>query len=527
MSIVNVEQLTHTFGDKTVLSNVSFRLLPGEHVGLVGANGAGKSTLLRILTGEIIPDKGKVVWMPNVRKGYLEQHVALDDQLTIRDCLREAFASLYALETEMLQLTEKMASCSEKEMERLLKRFGTLQNELEEKDFYAVDAKVETISGGLGLTALGLDTPIGALSGGQRTKVMLAKLLLQEPTVLLLDEPSNYLDTAHIEWLAGYLKDYRHAFILISHDTAFMNDIVGVIYHLEHQTLTRYVGNYTQFLAAYELRKDQTLLAYERQQQEINKLETFVQKNKARASTAKRAKSREKQLQKIERIEKPQTPPKAYFKFNVTVEPTSVVMEAEQLVVGYDRALLPPMNLKLKRGAKVALIGHNGIGKTTCLRTILGELPTLGGSVQFGERVRPAYFAQEVQSTDDHTALDEVWNAFPKMTQKEVRQALARSGLRSEHIFQPLKALSGGEQSKVRLCKLMLKGGNWLVLDEPTNHLDVRAKEALKEALIAYPGTILLVSHEREFYADWVTDVWDVEAWRVKKQRQAARNRRR
>lgn len=514
MSIVNVEHLTHGFGDKTVFKDVSFRLLKGEHIGLVGPNGAGKTTLLRMLTGQLIPDKGRIEWLSGARIGFLEQHIDLQEGETIRGYLRGAFASLYHAEREMIEVAEKMASAVGDELESLLKRYGRLQDSLEQNDFYGIDAKVEGVAAGLGLTALGLDTDVAGLSGGQRTKLLLAKLLLQRPDVLLLDEPTNYLDTAHIEWLTAYLQEYPHAFILISHDTDFMNRVVGVIYHLEHQTLFRYVGNYTEFQAAYEMRKRQIYEAYERQQIEIEKLETYIQKNKARASTARMAKSREKRLEKMERIEKPTKVPRPRFDFRVATEPVRVVVEASDLRAGYEQPLYEPVNLQLKRGEKVAIVGRNGIGKTTTLKTLLGRLPAFEGEVVLGDRVRPAYFEQEAASRSAHSALEEVWSAFPRYTQKEVRQMLARCGLKSEHIFQPMKALSGGEQTKVRLCKLMLADSNWLVLDEPTNHLDVEAKEALKEALRNYQGTVLLVSHDPTFYEDWVTEIWDVEKWR-------------
>lgn len=515
MSIVNVENLTHGFGDKTVFRDVSFRLLKGEHIGLVGPNGAGKSTLLNIMTGQLIPDQGKIEWFPGIHKGFLEQHVDLAAGKNIRDYLRGAFASLYETEREMMTVSEKMATDNEKELESHLKKYAHLQEDLEQSEFYEIDAKVEEVAAGLGLTALGLDSDVGSLSGGQRTKLLLAKLLLQRPDVLLLDEPTNYLDTAHIEWFTTYLQEYPNAFILISHDTDFMNEVVGLIYHLEHHTLTRYVGNYTKFLEAYDMRKRQIHSAYEKQQEEIERMETFVKKNKARASTSKRAKSREKQLQKIERIEKPTKLPKPRFQFRVASEPVNVVLEASDLQVGYKKPLFAPVDLKLKRGDKVAIVGHNGVGKTTTVKTLLGRLPAVDGNVALGDRVKPAYFEQETASGETHSALQEVWSDFPDYTHKEIRQMLARCGLKSEHIFQSMKELSGGEQTKVRLCKLMLSKSNWLILDEPTNHLDVDAKEALQEALRDYRGTVIVVSHDPAFYEDWVTKVWDVEAWQA------------
>ena len=514
MSMVEVEQLTHGFGDKTVFKNVSFRLLKGEHIGLVGPNGAGKTTLLRILTGQVIPDEGKISWLPTVRRGFLEQHIGLREGETIRDFLRGAFAELYEMEEEITSLSMKMADADGDALEALLNRYGKLQDRLEQSGFYTIDADVEAVAAGLGLTALGLDTDVASMSGGQRTKLLLGKLLLQKPEVLLLDEPTNYLDTAHIEWLTEYLREYPHAFILISHDTDFMNKIVGVIYHLEHQTLFRYVGNYTEFQAAYEMRKRQLFEAYSRQQEEIDKLETYIRKNKARASTAKQAKSREKRLGRIERIEKPTKVPRPRFGFQVAAEPVTVVAKASAMQAGYQSPLYEAVDLKLERGEKVAIVGRNGIGKTTTLKTLLGKVPALSGDVKLGERVLPAYFEQEADSKAEHSALDEVLGVYPELTKKEARTKLARCGLKSEHIFQPMKALSGGEQTKVRLCKLMLAKSNWLLLDEPTNHLDVEAQEALKEALVDYDGTVLLVSHDPTFYEGWVTNVWDVEEWR-------------
>jgi ATPase subunit of ABC transporter with duplicated ATPase domains len=513
MSLLNVERVKHSYGDKSIFRDVTFRLLAAEHVGLVGANGAGKSTLLRILTGDLLPDEGDVQWMNGVTAGHLEQHIDLSPGETVREYLRGAFAHLYAIEAELLQVTEKMTTAEASALDALLNQFAHLQDALEQGDFYLVDAKIEDVAAGLGLTEIGLEREVDQLSGGQRTKLLLAKLLLQQPHVLLLDEPTNYLDTEHIVWLTSYLKTYPQAFVLISHDTHFLGEVVGIVYHIEHGALTRYVGNYTAYLAAYELRRTQHQQAYARQQREIQRLETYIQKNKVRTSTAKQAKSREKRLAKIERIDKPTGHPRPLFKFTVKEQPTSVVLEARGLLVGYDAPLLPPLDLKLRRGAKVALVGYNGIGKTSSLRTILGLLPALGGAVKFGERVQAAYFAQEDESTAEHSALEEIWRDYPHLTQKEVRTALARCGLKTEHIQQPLKTLSGGEQSKVRLCRLMLEEGNWLVLDEPTNHLDVVAKEALREALIAYPGTVLLVSHDPDFYKGWATDVWNVETW--------------
>lgn len=509
MSILSVSQLTHTYGDKKIFQNIDFRLLPGEHAGLVGSNGAGKSTLFRILAGELLPDAGKVEWLPRVKVGFLQQHIDLQAGTTIMQYLQSAFAHLYELERNMLMLADKMAAADD-HLEQLLAQYGELQNRLEHAGFYYIETKIEEVAAGLGILELGRDRDVEQLSGGQRTKLLLGKLLLEEPDVLLLDEPTNYLDDVHIEWLISYLKSYEHAYLVVSHDERFLNQITNVIYHLEHQTIKRYTGNYEAFLKNYELSKQQLHEAYERQQKEIDRLESFIQKNRNRK--AKQAKSREKTLERIERIEKPTAGPKPRFVFQVHTDPVNRVIEAKNIRIGYTESLFGPIDLQVKRGEKIAIIGYNGIGKSTMLKTLLGYIQPIGGTVQFGDRVKAAYFAQE-DFASSQTALEQLWSFRPDLTQKEIRQTLAMSGLTEKHIRQPLSSLSGGEQAKVRLSELMLTDSNMLVLDEPTNHLDIRAKEALQEALRKYKGTILLVSHEPDFYQDWITQVWRVQDW--------------
>ncbi|MFC4777707.1 ABC-F family ATP-binding cassette domain-containing protein [Paenibacillus sp. GCM10023252] len=518
MSLLTVEQLSHTFGDRTLFKDVSFRLLAGEHVGLVGANGTGKSTLMNILTGKLLKDEGKVEWTPRVRYGYLDQHTKLTPGLTIRDVLKQAFLPMLELEQELNEIAAQMAEADSDQLEQLLERMGEIQEELEIGDFYLIDVKVEDLAQGLGLNAIGLDRDVAALSGGQRTKVLLAKLLLEKPTVLLLDEPTNYLDEEHITWLTNYLRNYPYALILISHDTAFMNAVVSIVYHLEFSKLTRYTANYERFLDMAEMNKTQHIEAYEKQQEYIKKQEDFIQRNKARASTSTRAKSREKQLDRLDRIHKPEEAQKPTFAFKESRTSGKTVFEAEGLSIGYTKPLLPSMDMVLERGDKVAIVGCNGVGKSTLLKTILGVIPALDGKTYRGDYLHPAYFEQEVKAPTN-TPLDEVWNEFSSMNQHEVRAALARCGLKNEHITRAMNQLSGGEQAKVRLCKLMLRESNWLLFDEPTNHLDVASKDELKRAMQAFKGTIVLVSHEPEFYEDWVTKVWDVEAWSMQQAR--------
>lgn len=516
MSILQVTGLGHGFGARTLFRDVSFRLLRGEHVGLVGSNGTGKSTFIEIITGQTQADEGSIEWSKHATVGYLDQHTRLMPGQTIRDVLRDAFRHLFEMEAELTTIGEAMATADPDEMERLLEEMGEIQDHLESSGFYMIDAKVEEVARGLGVSAIGLDRDVSELSGGQRTKVLLTKLLLQQPNVLVLDEPTNYLDQEHIEWLTEYLQGYPYAFLLVSHDTFFMNDVVNLIYHLEGGQLTRYSGNYEAFLRVYEQRRKQQEAAYERQQDEIARVEDFIARNKARVATRGMAASRQKMLDRMERIEKPTVYPRPTFNFKEGRNSSRILFKCEDMEIGYSYSLMPPLSMILERGQKVAVTGMNGIGKSTLLKTMLGLIEPLKGTVDRGDNLLPGYFAQEEAMDDERTPLDEVWDTFPFLTQNEARGRLATSGLTAEHINNKMFNLSGGEQAKVRLCKLQVNESNWLVLDEPTNHLDVAAKEELAAALSRYKGTLVLVCHEPEFYEGWVTDVWNVEEW-VKK----------
>ncbi|MBQ8585761.1 MAG: ABC-F family ATP-binding cassette domain-containing protein [Butyricicoccus sp.] len=516
MSILNVEHLSHGFGDRAIFEDVSFRLLKGEHIGLVGANGEGKSTFMNIVTGKRQPDEGKVEWSKNVRAGYLDQHTVLEPGMTIQDVLRSAFAWLFDMEAQMNAICDKMAEADEDEMNRLLEELGEIQEILDSHDFYMIDVKVEEVARALGLLALGLEHDVSDLSGGQRTKVLLAKLLLEKPDILLLDEPTNYLDEEHIAWLKRYLQEYENAFVLISHDIPFVNEVVNLIYHMENKKLTRYVGNYDHFLEVYAVQKAQVEAAYKRQQQEISELKEFVNRNKARIATRNMAMSRQKKLDKMELIELAAEKPKPEFNFKVGRTPGKFIFETKGLVIGYDDPLSKPLDLAMERGRKIALVGANGIGKTTLLKSILGLIDPLAGSVELGENLQIGYFEQEGDYDNSTTCIEELWNEFPGFSQYEVRAALAKCGLTTKHIESQMRVLSGGEQAKVRLCKLINKESNILLLDEPTNHLDVDAKDELKRALMAYKGSILMICHEPEFYNDVVSEVWDCAKWTTK-----------
>lgn len=516
MSLLSVENLSHTFGDRTLFKDVSFRLLAEDHAGLVGANGVGKSTLMKIITKQLIHDSGMVEWTPGVHYGYLDQHTVLTPGKTMREVLRDAFLPLFQKEKELNKVTAQMADASPEELEILLEKMGEIQDALDAGGFYTLDIKIEEAARGLGLDAIGLDRDVAALSGGQRTKILLAKLLLEQPKVLLLDEPTNYLDVEHIRWLSSYLKEYPFAFILISHDTEFMNSVSNTIFHLEFSKLSRYTASYEKFVELAEINKNQHINAYEKQQEFIKKQEEFISKNKARYSTTGRAKSRQKQLDRMERIDRPETAIKPSFDFKESRASSRYVFEAKELEIGYTYPLLPKMDIVIERGEKVAIIGCNGVGKSTLLKTMLGKIEPLSGSTERGDFLFPSYYEQEVKAASI-TPIDDVWNAFPQLDQHQIRAALARCGLKNEHIARPMNQLSGGEQAKVRLCKLLMNESNWLVFDEPTNHLDIDAKEELKIALQAYKGTVVLVCHEPEFYKEWVTKVWNVEEWAQQK----------
>ena len=513
MSILNVEKLSHGFGDRAIFTDVSFRLLKGEHVGFVGANGEGKSTFMNIITGKLMSDEGKIEWSKNVRVGYLDQHAVLEKGQTIRDVLQSAFAFLFDLESQMNGYYAEMAEADEERMNFLMEETGSIQELLERHDFYIIDSKVEEIGRALGLTDIGLDKDVTELSGGQRTKVLMGKLLLEKPDILLLDEPTNYLDENHIEWLKRYLIDYENAFILISHDIPFLNSVVNLIYHVENAELNRYVGNYEKFQEVYEMKKAQLEAAYRKQQQEIEDLKDFVARNKARVATRNMAMSRQKKLDKMDVIELAKEKPKPEFNFKEARASGRYIFQTEDLVIGYDKPISRPLTLSMERGQKIALVGANGIGKTTLLKSIIGEIPPISGKTTLGDYLYPGYFEQEKKYTDNVTCIDEIWKEFPSYTQYEVRSALAKCGLTTKHIESMVKVLSGGEQAKVRLCKLINNETNVLLLDEPTNHLDVDAKEELKRALKAYKGSILLICHEPEFYQDVVTEVWNCEDW--------------
>jgi len=515
MSVLKCTDVSFSFGNRTILENASFVMQKGEHIGLVGLNGEGKSTFIKMITGSLTPDQGKIEWCKRITTGYLDQYTSLSKGKTIRDVLREAFKHMYDLEAEMNMMYEKMCDCTIDEMNQYLEETGEIQSELESSGFYSLDAKIEEVANGLGLGDIGLDHDVANLSGGQRSKVLLTKLILAQPTILILDEPTNFLDEAQIIWLQNYLQNYENAFLLVSHDIPFLNNVVNVIYHMEDGTLTRYTGNYDSYMEMWEIKRRNQNIAYERQQKEIKAMEEFIAKNKARVATTDLAKSRQRRLDKMEIIDKAKEIIKPNFKFKECGASGKFVFVAEKLVIGYNEPLSNEISFAVERGQKIAIKGAIGIGKSTLLKTLLGIIPPLSGECRVDYNIHYGYFAQE-EEYSKNTAHEEVWSMYPSTTNAEVRGALAACGLNKDKIESLMVVLSGGEAAKVRLCKIMLKECNTLVLDEPTNHLDVYAKESLKEALKAFKGTIVLVCHEPDFYSDIVTDVFDAEKWTTK-----------
>nr|BCJ78210.1 hypothetical protein [Niallia circulans] len=507
MSLLEVKDMAHSFGDRTLYKQVNLELFKGEHLGIVGQNGTGKSTLLGILTGEIIPDKGTVRWQPGTRIGYLDQHAALDGNRTIEAYLKTAFAPLYELESKMNALYEESARTGKEEP---LLKAASCQEELERHDFYEVDSRIQKVINGLGLNAIGAGRLIQELSGGQRAKVILAKLLLEEPDVLLLDEPTNFLDRAHIDWLADYLMTLTNAFVVISHDSAFLDKVTTCMCDIEGETIWKYPGAYSDFLRQKERVREEHVRQYNAQQETIQKTEAYIRKNKAGVN-ARIARGRQKRLDKIQRIAAPVFVSKPVIRFKELPLGSEEALRVNGLEAGYAAPLLPKLSFTVRSGEKLVITGFNGIGKSTLLKTLLGKLPVLGGQFRFAQPARIGYYEQDlVWENDAITPIACVSDWYPNLSHKEIRRCLAHCGVTEPKASQPLRTLSGGEQSKVKLCRLLLSPCNVLLLDEPTNHLDAETKAALRDALMEFGGSVILVSHEREFYDGWVDRVLEI-----------------
>ena len=500
MSVLEIKNLTHRYEEKFIFNNASLTINNGEHIGVVGLNGAGKSTFINIIADKITYDEGEVLWLPNIRKGYLDQHATLDGSLTVMEYLSGAFDYLYELENKLNALYESMGELSGDELDRAIKRSARMQETLENEGFYDLDSKIKKVAGGLGVNLIGYDAQISRLSGGERAKLMLSKLLLSEPDIMLLDEPTNFLDIEHIDWLVKFLNSFKKTFIVISHDVKFLNAVSQFIVNIENGVIKKYSGNYDKFLVQHEMNARQYEEEYNRQQEKIKKLQTYIDKNSSRAATAGMANARKKQLAKIEVMQKPVTVYEAEFNFPEIELNTKDLLDVKNLSVGYVKPILPPINLHMRSGQKLWVRGTNGVGKSTLIKTLMRKISALGGFFTFHSGVKIAYLEQDLNFGDaDYSASQYYSNFYPRANPKEIRSELAKVGLKGELATKPLKNMSGGEQIRAKLAVLCKTPSNLLVLDEPTNHLDVKAKNALKKALLSYQGALILVSHEEDF----------------------------
>ncbi|MCL2405378.1 MAG: ATP-binding cassette domain-containing protein [Defluviitaleaceae bacterium] len=506
MSILKVTNMTHSYGDNTLLQGISFDLFEGEKMGLVGLNGSGKSTLIKILTGEIIHEAGDIHWRPKISVGYLDQYRELDQGLTIREYLQTAFAELYDIEAKYNAINDELMLSADK---KKIEQSASYLDKLLINGFYELDSYIDRVASGLGVTLLGMDTEVSKLSGGQRAKVILAKLLLERPDVLIMDEPTNFLDKSHIQWLTQFLIDFKGSFIVVSHHFDFLDAITNCVVEIEFKSVVKYKGNMTAYLGSKDMRRAHYIKKYMSQVKWIEKTEDYISRNKARASTANMAKSRQKMLDRVSRLAPPKENLRPNFKFNSAPLGSRYVIEADNLVIGYDYPLLPAISFKLDWGAKMAITGFNGIGKTTLVKTLLQVIPALSGKSRFHDKALVGYFQQEYAWGED-TPYSYIASLFPKMANKEIYLALAQAGVGGKHALQRLTTLSGGEQAKVRICHLSLTQHNLLVLDEPTNHLDITAKNILRKALIEYSGSVIVISHDKNFNEGLVDSILEL-----------------
>lgn len=503
MSLLDIRDLTMSYGDKRLYENAELVLERGEHMGIVGSNGAGKSTLIKIITGEVLPVSGQIKWLNNVKIGYLDQYAELPVEKSLVEFLHSAYADLYKSEGLMTDLYTQYAESGD---EKLLNRASRIQDELTAADFYDINSKIDQIMTGLGLDSIGRDHLLGDMSGGQRAKIILAKLLLEDNDVIILDEPTNYLDTAHISWLEGFLQNYQGAAIIISHDFAFLENVTNVIADVAFNTITKYRGSFAKAMAQKEANSERQIKEYQKQQDLIKKTKNFIAKNKARASTSTRAKSREKMLDKMDVIERPDENPNSIFNFPYIESKSTSAVSANNLVVGYqDVAVLKPVSFMINSGEKIAFYGFNGAGKSTLIKTLLGLIPEISGNYDLSPSAVTNYFDQDLIWPDDKlTPLKIIGQKYPNLDDKLIRQRLGAAGIAGENAIKQIGQLSGGEQTKVKLALMELVESNLLILDEPTNHLDAKTKEALARAVQKFEGTAILVSHERDFYQNWI-----------------------
>ena len=517
MIIVQVNQLSKYFGADLILSNVKMEIQSKDRIAIVGRNGAGKSTLLKIIAGELSYDSGELVMPKDLTIGYLEQHTGLDSENTIWDEMLSVFAELRKLEERLRELEHQIANEKVYSDPDLFKKvsaeYDRLQLEFKDRGGYQYEADIRSVLHGLNFQDFDYGTKINTLSGGQKTRLAMGKLLLSKPDLLILDEPTNHLDIDTLSWLEQYLQSYPGAILIVSHDRYFLDKVVNQVYECSNYTLKKYIGNYSQYLIQRAEQYERELKLYEKQQEEIARLKDFIQRNIARASTTKRAQSRRKALERMEIIDRPRGDEKsAAFSFQIEKQSGNEVLNVKDLAIGYGNTpLAENIRFRITRGESVALLGPNGVGKSTLLKTIVKQLPALTGSIQYGTNVSIAYYDQEQRNlSTNKRVLNELWDDYPTLPEKEIRDILGNFLFSGDDVLKLVSTLSGGEKARLSLAKLMMKKANLLILDEPTNHLDLDSKEVLENALIDYPGTILFVSHDRYFINRLATKVFEL-----------------
>lgn len=512
--LIQAVDITKYYAATPILQHITMHINEGEKIGLVGVNGAGKSTFMRILAGEESYDSGQIHRQKDLQIGYLAQNGGLESNNTLYEELRSVFAKQLEMEAEMRQLEAEMAEADGGRLSQIMARYADLSERFREERGYEIDARIRGMLSGMGFASFPENTRVQALSGGQKTRLALAKLLLQEPDLLMLDEPTNYLDIATMSWLEDYLRSYTGALLIISHDRYFLDAVVHSILEIDRTNMTRYTGNYTRFVELKAAEYETKMKHYEKQQEEIAKLEDFVQRNLARASTSNRAKSRRKVLERMERLERPAGEQKrTSFSFEIDRPTGQDVLQASDLSYAYHtEPVFRNIHLQISRGDSVALVGPNGVGKSTLLKVLIGEKQPRTGTVHWGSNAKLGYYDQEHEGLNpDHTVLQELWNDYPHLDEVRIRTVLGGFLFSGEAVEKKISSLSGGEKARVALAKLMLKNANVLILDEPTNHLDLYSKEALEAALLDYEGTLLFVSHDRYFLNKMANRVFEMK----------------
>ncbi|MBP1045200.1 ABC-F family ATP-binding cassette domain-containing protein [Enterococcus sp. BWM-S5] len=504
MILLQANQIARYFGAETLFENIQMEIADNSRIALVGRNGAGKSTLLKIIAGIDPTDAGTIAKSKTATLGYLAQDTGLASDKNVWDEMLQAFSSLIAMENRMRELEQLISQADPEAMEypNLMKEYDRLQQEFADNNGYGMENEIRSVLHGFGFDESFYDRPINALSGGQKTRLALARMLLQKPDILILDEPTNHLDIETLSWLEGYLPNYSGALLIVSHDRYFLDKVVTEIYELSRRKMHYYKGNYSKYLKLKAEQLASEWKAFEKQQTEIQKLEDFVARNLVRASTTKRAQSRRKTLEKMDRLDRPQGDEKsANFLFGIEKTSGNVVLQLEDGAIGYDETVLSsPINMDIRRQEAIALVGPNGIGKSTLLKSIIGKLPFIEGSISLGTNVSIGYYDQEQANLHGNkTVLAELWDEHPTIPEKDIRNVLGSFLFSGNDVEKTIPLLSGGEKARVALAKLSMDKENFLILDEPTNHLDIDNKEVLENALIDYEGTLLFVSHDRYF----------------------------